>query len=442
MTRRLILRPSPRLVLLLVVAAFPALFAGSSALLRGLWVLCDLVLLALVLVEVRSLRALRGLECCRVLPLQVRREAPFETILYVLNPTGRPLDLRLIDRWPAAFEPRERTVPLRVAPHGEVALPQSQRALRRGEHALVPLVAECRSPLGLLAATLITDGPRPLAVLPSLELLGRFDALLRQRHLHEMGVGRVRERGEGTEIVGLRHYASGDAFGRIDWKVTARRGVPIVRELTAERRQTVLLLLDCGRRMAREHGGLSRLDHAIEAALLLTHVALRADDRVALMAFADRPLRTVLPLRGPQHAAVIAQAVVALQPVLREPPYAAILAQAMRRFPRRSLAVLFSDAVEPAALQALTRPLALVARRHLLLCVVFRDPAIDAAAGRPLADRQAFFGAGAAAELALERELALAALQRAGAIVIEATGPELSTAVINAYLRIKAQRLL
>jgi uncharacterized protein (DUF58 family) len=212
--------------------------------------------------------------------------------------------------------------------------------------------------------------------------------------------------------------------------------------MQSEHRQNVVLLLDCGRRMAGEHEGQSRLDHAVEAALLLSHVALASDDRVALAAFADRLLSVVQPVRGTGNAAVLAQALFSLTPVLREPPYEAITAQVARLFPRRSLLVLFTDAAEPASLAALAKPLAFLGKKHLVLCVVFRDLGVERALAAVPTDMPGLYRTGAAAELAAEREQSVRRLSRAGVLVLEATPGQLSTRVVNRYLEIKARRLL
>ena len=257
-----------------------------------------------------------------------------------------------------------------------------------------------------------------------------------------MGVTRVRERGEGSEIAGLRPYVPGDPFGRIDWKATARRGTPVSREMHTERRQNVLLLLDCGRRMAREVDARSRLDHAVEAALLLSHVALRADDRVGLVAFADTLLRVLPPVRGPTGARLLGQALFDLDPVLREPPYEAMAAQVSQRFKKRALLVLFTDAVEPVSLRGLIKPIHFLSRKHLVLCVTFQDSATEAAQRLGDPGVQAFYRAGAAADLATERQRALRLLAHAGALLLEAPAGRLSTAVVNRYLQVKARHLL
>jgi uncharacterized protein (DUF58 family) len=138
----------------------------------------------------------------------------------------------------------------------------------------------------------------------------------------------------------------------------------------------------------------------------------------------------------------LARSVYDLAPVLREPPYAAIAARVDQLYSRRSLMVLFTDAVESVSLQLLAAPLRFLGRRHLCLCVIFKDAAIEAALRDPPADEAGLYRAGAAASLLREREAGIRELRQAGALVLEASPDHLSSAVVNQYLEIKARQLL
>ena len=97
----------------------------------------------------------------------------------------------------------------------------------------------------------------------------------------------MRRRGSGWEFESLRDYVSGDDVRLMDWKATARRRKLIVRNQEAERNQTILLLIDSGRLMNAEVGGASKLDHAINAALVLAmslRVARRPGGAVYVLA--------------------------------------------------------------------------------------------------------------------------------------------------------------
>ena len=317
---------------------------------------------------------------------------------------------------------------------------------RRGRHALSPPTVTLTGPLGLARATGEIGGDDPasasLSVIADVSALGRFEALRRHRRLHEMGIAQTRARGQGTEVDALRPYAVGDPYAAVSWKATARRGRPVVRETRAERRQNVLLVLDCGRRMAREVAGRSRLDHAIEAALLLGDVAIRSDDRVGLVAFADRMTALVAPRGGVAQLHALATATHVLQPTLREPPYLTMTGAILARFPRRGLTVFFTDAMEPSSLEALAGCVRQLAARHLVLVVLFKDEYIERSRRDAIHDAADLFRIGAASDLALERAKALEGLRRSGALVIEAAAESLSTSVVNRYLEVKAAHLI
>ena len=100
-----------------------------------------------------------------------------------------------------------------------------------------------------------------------------------------MGVKRMRYAGEGTEFESLREYMHGDDYRDIDWKATARRGRPIVRSFEAERSQTIVLAVDAGRLMMPRVTGLTKLDRAVNAALLLAYLGTERDDLVGLLVF-------------------------------------------------------------------------------------------------------------------------------------------------------------
>ncbi|HUB05357.1 MAG TPA: DUF58 domain-containing protein, partial [Myxococcales bacterium] len=388
-------RPTFRAVAVLALASLPAGLAFVSPVFGAVALGLDAALLLLWVLDAWLSLPASGAVVRRELPDRIPRKRPFDVVLTVFNPGRRPLRVRLADRLSAGFEPREAEAALVVPGFGSATVRREAVALVRGDRPLQPPAGERESPLGLARWPLAGEGASRLSVLPDLTPVAGFDALLRQRRLQEMGIRSARERGEGTEVASLRPYVYGDPYGGIDWKATARAARPISRERRAERRQNVVLLLDAGRRMAREADGQSRLDTAVEAALLLGHAALRADDRVGLLAFADKPLRTVAPLRSYTQAAALAQALYPLEPVLREPPYGAIAAQVMARFPRRSLLVLFTDVAEPTSIDALVGPVRFLGRRHLLLCVVFKEPAIEAALRRPPREDAELYRAGA-----------------------------------------------
>jgi uncharacterized protein (DUF58 family) len=435
------MRPTRRLVTLLAFAALPAALATRIPALSWCVLAFDIALFSVVLIDARrASRTLASLTVRRSHPTWVQRERAFEVVLELLNSTDRAHVVDIVDRLPETFEPRERRVQLAVGPRAVASSRSKVVAHRRGVYAPMAPVASHRIERGLIRMRIPGESGGVISVLPDLSKLGQFDSLVRRRRLHELGIRRTRQRGEGTEAAGLRPYVAGDPYASIDWKATARRGALITREMQTERRQNVVVLLDCGRRMAREVEGRSRLDHAIEATLLLGHVALASDDRVGLMAFSDVIVRTIALGRGDAHARALANAVFAIEPTLREPPYRRMATEAVRRFPRRGLIVFFTDAIEPSSLETLVDPLRFLSKHHLVVCVVFKDDFLEAASNDPIEDDEALFRAGAAADLTIDRRRGMLRLNQTGAMVIDAPARRLPVAVVNRYLEVKARR--
>ncbi|MHB1846746.1 MAG: DUF58 domain-containing protein [Deltaproteobacteria bacterium] len=436
------MRPGLRLPLLLALLAIPAAFGRERPLVALCVLALDLALLALFLWERGRLRRAGGLSLRRELPPETSSGRTLDERLVLENRTPWRLRARLWDRLPFGLSPREQTALVALPPRGEVTSRRPVLVTGRGELRLTPPVAEVQSPLGLAVGPIPATSRSTLSSFPGLGAPGRAAALARQRRLVESGGAQARGRGEGTEVVGLRPAVAGDPFGSIDWKATARARRPIVRERRAERRQLVVLALDAGRRMAREIDGRSRLDLAVEAALSLGQATLQTDDRVGMVAFTDRLVRVLPPLRARRQLGLLSRALHDIEVELVEPPYAALAAQLQARFPRRALVVLFTDVAEPASARSLAVLSRFLGRRHLVLCVVFQDPSIARATAQPLTDVGALYRAGAAADLALERQRGLAELRRAGALVLEAPGATLATRTVDEYLRVKARGLL
>jgi uncharacterized protein (DUF58 family) len=256
----------------------------------------------------------------------------------------------------------------------------------------------------------------------------------------------VRLRGGENEFEALRDYQRDDDYRAIDWKATARRQKLITREYQQERNQSVLCMLDCGRLMTAETQGLSQLDRALNAVLMLSHVATRAGDQVGLLAF-DTRVRAFLPPQGGRRAA---QRVVAasydIHAQIVETDFEAAYGYLSQRLRKRSLVVLFTEVIDEVSAKSVVRTVRSLGPRHLALVVLFRDETLDAMAEprrtEPDIKVADLYQRAAAAEAILWRDRLVRDLQEAGALVLHVSPRKLTPSLINRYLHIKAQRLL
>ena len=364
----------------------------------------------------------------------------------------RRVRLALFDQLPAAVE-REGDVPLvplatlalgaRPPEPSEAVVPVTLVGRARGVHALGPVALEVLGPLGLVRRVLRRDPGDRLTVAPSLAGVRRYRLLALQHRLADAGVRNVRRRGHGTTFASLREYVPGDDPRRIDWKATARRGGVIVREHTVEQGQTVLIAVDAGRLMTQLAGDVARFEHALSAALVLADVALSSGDHVGLLLFDDEVRAWVAPARGRESLARMREALVPARATMTEPDYAAAFRTLATRHRRRSLVVLFTDVIDPRASASLIAHTSRSASRHLPLVVALRNDALVAAAspsGRT--SSTGLYESAAAEELLSAREEALQQMRRAGVDVVDASPTQLSVAVVNRYLEVKARGVL
>jgi uncharacterized protein (DUF58 family) len=298
------------------------------------------------------------------------------------------------------------------------------------------------SPLGLVRRRLRVGAAESIRVRPDLSAIERGGDLAQRARLIEAGLRRVRRRGAGSEFESLREYTGGDPFGAIDWKATARRGKVMVTQYEVERSQQIVIALDAGRLMSPRLGDRRKLDYSVSAALAIASMARLAADRVGLLAFAAATLAVIAPRAGAQHAAALTDALSDLEPRFEESDYERAALELRRRYRKRSLIVLFTDVLDPAASGAVLAALDLLAPHHLVLVVLMNDAALDDARAREPRSVTDAYRASVAITLAAERSRAVALLRGRGIGVIDVPARDLTIALLDAYVELKTRSLL
>ncbi|HEY1428048.1 MAG TPA: DUF58 domain-containing protein, partial [Candidatus Tumulicola sp.] len=329
-----------------------------------------------------------------------------------------------------------------VPPSSRVTVERPVLPISRGADSFGALYVWYDNRFGLLRRRLQIEAAEPFRVFPDLSALARYGHLTARKRTIDAGLRRLRARGAGTEFESVREWSDGDEFRAIDWNATARRGKMMVLQHEIERSQNVMLLIDCGRLMTPRVNERRKLDYAVTAALSLAGVAGSAGDRVGAVAFSASIVAATAPRSTRASIARLTELLYDLEPRFEEANYGAALEYLRRHLKKRSLIVLFTDAVDSLSQPGLTAELRSLARRHVLLCAFMSDAAIDAAlAATPAAAADAYRAA-VALDLREERRAAAARLTRAGAIVVDVPASELTVALVDRYLRVKQRGLL
>jgi uncharacterized protein (DUF58 family) len=432
------------LALLVTVAVLVASSPGVTL------AVADGALVLVVLADVVLAGNPRRLALTRDLPRSGRLGEPLEATLIVANNGSRRVRATIRDAWPpsAGLRPPSRAVSI---PAGErIRLPQRFIPTRRGDRTPVTATVRCYGPLRLGARqrNVTVDGAiRVQPAFPSRKLLP--EKLSKLRIIE--GMVATRGPGRGTEFDSLREYVRGDDIRAIDWRATARRGGAavgigspsggasglMVRQYRPERDRRLIIVLDTGRTSAGRVGDAPRLDAALDAGLLLAAVALRAGDRVDLLA-ADAVPRAQLERAT---LASLSDTMAGLEPALVEADAGGIAGQVLRLARRRCLVVLFTDLAAAPIEEGLLPALAPLLRRHEVMLASVADPRVaELAAGR--GEAEAVYAAAAAERAIAERARLAGLLRRRGVEVVDVVPEHFAGAVADRYLTLKAAGLL
>ena len=312
----------------------------------------------------------------------------------------------------------------------------------RGDVSLGPAVVRVVGPWGLGWRQTTVDGPRAVRVDPNLSAIDVYEALARRGQLAEIGLRTMRLRTEGSEFERVREAFPDDPLRSINWRATARTGRLMATELIPERSQPLVICLDHGRLMGIGAGELTKLDHAINAALLLVHVALRSGDRAGMLAFSDTVTDTLPPRAGTAQLRRFLDATRPIQAGETEADYDDALTFYSRWQTRRSLVVIFTDVLDADQGKALIRQCVRLRRRHLPLVVTVRDPALDDAANAVPRTGDEAYARAVAGGLIADRDDTLRVLRRSGVETIDADARTLSPRLVNRYLDLKRRARL
>lgn len=417
----------------LVLLAYPGaplnVFAGAGAV--------TVLVLMLVLVDSLLGTSPGRLELQRRHPPVVVAGRRVELEWSVRSFAHRTLRVELADHLAPSLRASARRFRVKIPPEATVTVTTTLEPLRRGHFELDRVAVRVLGPLGMGARQREVPLRTELRVHPPFRSAKEAELRIRRARILEVGMRSARGLGGGTDFEQLREYGPDDEFRRIDWTATARLGKPIVRTYRAERNQRVLVLLDNGRVMAGRVGGVPRVEHAMDAAMMLTAVATRLGDRCGLVSF-DKEVRSVVPpARHTDQLARVTESMYALDPVLSESDYAGAFAEVVGRFRRRAMLVLLSDLLEQAVTDSLVPAMPLITKTHLVVVAGVSDPAVHSWAADPVDDDDEAFRRVAAVRALETRRRSAAKLSSLGAIVIDAQPGRLATELADAYLKVK-----
>jgi uncharacterized protein (DUF58 family) len=299
-----------------------------------------------------------------------------------------------------------------------------------------------RSILGLLDCNLRVGPRESRRVFPDFKRQASLAWLATDQRLAELGIKNVRRRGAGTDFDQLTDYRAGDPVRHIDWKATLKHGRPIARVFQDERDQSVLFMLDCGRRMRADDTqsgiGASHFDQSLDALMLLTFVALASGDAVGAMTFGTPAgqEKRFAPRKGRQTLNELMAQLGDVEPSPMFSDYLEAAADVVRRQRKRGLVVLITNCRDEDSVELLAA-LRLLRSRHVVVVANLREQIVGAMAAQPLSRPESVFEVAAALDYEQRRRDMLRRLAAGGAVLIDCEPRSLGVELVKRYTVLK-----
>lgn len=365
-----------------------------------------------------------------------------EVLLTVQNLSFKSARIQVTENAPKDFQLRHLTREFKLAPEEIGRIKYEITPVERGAYSFTHVSVRVFGKLFLTHQTYHIEVPDLVKVYPSYLQIKKYQLHTRRMNIELQGKKKQKRYGEGREFESLRKYTPDDEYRKINWKATARRGIPIVSQYQIERNQNVILLVDAGRMMRTLAGPMSKLDYAVNTALMMSFICIHKEDNVGLLIF-NKGIQTYLPpRRGKAQLNAINEALYNLEIDFSEPNYQEAFNYIKRKVSRRSLIMLITDIIDERASSVLIREFTRLYPKHLPLAVTLKDNHLEAKALSVPQTNREMAELGVAQMLVEERTKALRTLQLNGVLTLDTKAEDLTVNAINRYLEIKAKSMI
>ena len=372
------MRPTVQLLIvscLLLVAAVALAFIGE-------WKMLFLLLAAgatfVVLLDAFFLLLPGRVAFRRELPARFALKQNTE-VQYVLQNKGKiPLKLRFFDGLPeeCSYESLPFELP-KIGAGMHVNASYRVTFLQRGDLAISTGYLEVRSLFGFWWLSRRVGEEETAKVYPNYVPALNYGLMATADRAELMGIVKPRNRGMSKEFHQLRDYQDGDGISQVDWKASSRFNRLVTREYQEERDQTILLVPDCSLRTRAIDGELPILDHLLNAAILLSYIALGQGDKVGVMSFGGE-VRYLSPVKGAHGMSHILDHLYNYQPTRNYGDYAELTSRILRTQTKRCLVVVLTNLRTEDQFGSLGA-LQLLTKQHLVLLASVRETAVQQA---------------------------------------------------------------
>lgn len=405
--------------------------------------LCILVLVALFLIDVLIVFiGSQKIEASRIVPDKFSNGDANQIELVIKNNYPFVAHLEIIDELPEQFQIRNFKLRDKVHPRKEKRIGYTLTPKERGEYHFGFLNIYAMSAIKLVAKRFMLESEVMVPTYPSFKQLKKFELLNINKNAMDYGLKKVRRLGHTMEFEQIKDYVLGDDLRTINWKATAKKNQLMVNQFQDEKSQPVYSIIDKGRIMKMPFDGLSLLDYAINASLVISNIVLKKHDKAGMFSFSKKMENMVVAERRSGQMQLILEALYNVNTDYFESDFGRLYGNIKRHITHRSLLLMYTNFGTLDALNRQLPYLKAIAKSHLLVVIFFKNTEIDKLINYKAETVQQVYDKVIAEKFYFEKRLIVNELKKFGIYSILTTPENLTVDTINKYLEIKARGLL
>ena len=381
-----------------------------------------------------------GIFARRHAPERLSNSDDNELGIYIESRYSFNVDVGIIDEVPIQFQRRDILFNTKLVPNQNKIINYSLRPTKRGEYEFGSIRVYVQSPLGLVSRRYNFAQDEVLPVYPSFLQMRKYELMAISNRLEEAGIKKIRRLGHSMEFEQVKNYVAGDDYRTINWKATARRGSLMTNAYTEEKSQHVYCVIDKSRVMKMPFDGLSLLDYAVNASLVLSSVALLKEDKAGLITASEK-IGSVIPAdRRNTQLNQILDALYKEKTRYLETNMELLYSTIRKVVKQRSLVVFFTNYESMSGLERQLPFLKRIARFHLLLVVFFKNTELEDLSQQHADNAEDIYITTIAGKFVNDKKQIVKELARHGIQSILTSPKDLTINTINRYLELKARQ--
>lgn len=401
------------------------------------------LLLAAFLTDILLLfRVRRGLRGERTLADKLSNGDENEISVFLESFYAVKVSLRVLDEIPHQFQRRDLEFRIVLPPGTTRILKYSLRPVKRGEYSFGAVNVLVSSPLNLIARRFRFSQAKMVPVYPSYIQMRKYELMAISNRLVNTGIKKIRRIGHNQEFELIREYVSGDDYRTVNWKATARKSRLMVNQFQDERSQQVYSLIDKGRVMQMPFQGMSLLDYAINASLVISNIAIKKSDKAGLITFQDKIGNLLPATRLNNQMATIQEVLYNQKTAFLETDFSVLYTTIRRTLSQRSLLLLFTNFESIHSLHRQLPYLSNLNKIHLLVVIFFENTELRELTDNPAESIKEIYYKTIAEQFSFEKKMIVKELLKHGIQSILTSPEKLTVNTINKYLELKARNLI